>query len=111
MTPKKEQKKIKTFDFTKGKIDQKKTIKDTELISLLQNERDNLKKLLEKERQKNENYQKYTNALEDERDKIAKVNEELVEYANKTIKVAWTERVIVAVCWLISLAVAFVWWR
>ena len=90
MTPKKEQKKIKTFDFTKGKIDQKKTIKDTELISLLQNERDNLKKLLEKERQK---------------------NEELVEYANKTIKVAWTERVIVAVCWLISLAVAFVWWR
>lgn len=110
MTPKKEQKKLKTFDFTKGKIDQKKTIKDTEL-TCLRNERDNLKKLLEKERQKNENYQKYTNALEDERDKIAKVNEELVEYANKTIKVAWTERVIVAVCWLISLGLAFVLWR
>ena len=110
MTPKKEQKKLKTFDFTKGKIDQKKIIKDTELICL-RNECGNLKKLLEEERHKNENYQKLINALKDDCSQFAKVNGELVEYANKTIKVARTERVIVAVCWLISLGVAFVLWR
>lgn len=114
MTSEKKQKKVMTFDFTKGKLDPKlrgrnKMLKDLELKGLKE-KCDNLSKLLEKEKRKNENYQKYSNALEDERDKLAKLNEELVEFANSKLAVAWTERVIVACAWILSLVIAWFMW-
>lgn len=95
----------------KGKLDPK--LEGREKISaefeagLLKSTIEKIKSELEKERAKNANLQKYANYLEEERDRVAKLNEELVDFANKKIQITWCERLIVAFLWIASV---FVMW-
>lgn len=102
----------KKLVFARGKPDPKLKEKDDKVpaeveLTLLKSATENLKKEFEKELAKNANLQKYANYLEEERDRVAKLNEELVDFANKKIQITWCERLIVAFLWIASV---FVMW-
>lgn len=102
----------KKLVFAREKPDPKLKEKDDKVpaeveLTLLKSATENLKKEFEKELAKNANLQKYANYLEEERDRVAKLNEELVDFANKKIQITWCERLIVAFLWIASV---FVMW-